>query len=108
MTIETITPAQKNKLVEIYTNNPNLTLQNKGYETPQNLSESDKIAAKQVESILIKHIKGFESFTNFKLNKENNLVIRFQYNWAADAEIKTINFTGVGYILVDELLNGFN
>jgi hypothetical protein len=108
MTIETITPAQKNELLEIYTNNPNLTLQNKGYEKPQKLSESDKLAAKQVESILSKHIKGFESFTNFRLTKNNSLQIRFQYNWEADNEKRTQNFTGVGYILVDELLNGFN
>jgi hypothetical protein len=106
MTIETITPAQKNELVDIYTNNPKLTLQNKGYETPQNLSEADKAAAKQLESILSKHIKGFSSFTNFRLNKKNELEMRFQYNYNYDNN--KVPFTGVGYILVDELLNGFN
>ena len=34
------------------------------------------------------------------------IVIRFNYNWGA--EDNTMSFTGVGYVLLEELLTGFN
>lgn len=87
-------------LLEIYNNNPKLTLQNKGYEGISNLSESDKDKIKEVETILREAIHGFSSFQNFRLSKDNEIQLRFQYKYSD-------SFTGVGYILLDELLNGF-
>lgn len=102
MTIELITPAGYENLVDIYSKCPALTLQNKGYEyiNKSNLSEDDKAKIKEIEAILKKSISGFVSFTNFRLSKTGELEIRFQYHYDA-------SFTGVGYVLADELLNGF-
>ena len=107
MKINLITIEQKNSIVEIYNSTPILTLQNKGYEYigKNNLTDEDKEKIKEVESILKTSICGFSSFTNFRLDKNDELQIRLQYNYGA--EDGDAYFIGVGYILVDELLNGF-
>lgn len=61
-----------------------------------------------VEKILGNAILGFANFSNFKTNKEGAIQLRFQYDWSADSEGRSIPFTGVGYLLLDELLNGFS
>ena len=110
MTITLITKEVYNNLVEIYTKYPNLTLQNKGYEYIKKdyLNNEELTKLKEVENILKEAIKGFKSFSNFRTNnKTQELQIRFQYDYSADAEIRTTPFTGVGYLYLDELLNGF-
>ena len=108
MEIDLITQEQYNTLLEIQNNNKILTYQNKGYDNfdKSKMSPEDKEAVNEIESILKKHIKGFSTFQNFKLSKKTNeLEIRFQYNWGYDG--KGIYFIGVGYLLVKELLKGF-
>lgn len=111
MTINLITKEEHNFLLEAYKNHPLLTLQNKGYENirKDKLSESDLVKIKEIEILLRKSIVGFSSFQNFKVRSDTNLQIRFQYNYDADYDgpgNKTY-FVGVGYILVNDLLNGF-
>lgn len=108
MKIELITPETHGLLIDIYKNFPELSLQNKGYEginrdllNPE-AKEKDEI----INEILKKSIAGFSRFQNFKKNKNDEPQIRFQYNYGYDGE--GIYFIGVGYILIDELLNGFN
>ncbi len=110
MKIELITPENHAKLLEIYNNTPALTLQNKGYEGIDRSAFTDEEKAKdnEVNEILKKAIVGFSRFQNFKTNnKDNALTLRFQYDYTAHDRSLGIPFTGVGYILLDELLNGF-
>jgi hypothetical protein len=109
MKIELISQESHAKLLSIQQNNDILTLQNKGYESidKSKLSVEEKTKINEVEEILRKSILGFSKFQNFRIsNKNAELQIRFQYNYNADGG--GIPFTGVGYILVDELLNGFS
>lgn len=108
MKINLITLEQKKLIFDIYEQNPVLTLQNKGYEyiAKNSLTDEAKYKIKEVESILKTSIFGFSSFTNFKLDKNNEVQIRFQYNYNYEPN-SGIPFIGVGYILLDELLNGF-
>lgn len=115
MKIELISKEQHAFLKKMKEKHFILTLQNEGYEyiSESNLSDEDKKAIKAIEAILKDHIAGFSKFSNFRLSKNSKEIqIRFQYNWNADADPnesrgKSGSFIGVGYILVDELLNGF-
>ena len=103
MKIQLITPEQHENLLNIYKTYPALTLQNNGYEyiNKAKLTDNEKASLKEVEEILNKHIEGFSSFSNFRLSKKTQEIeIRLQYRYDS-------SFTGVGYILLDELLNGF-
>lgn len=108
MKIQLITPEQHENLLNIYKNYPALTLQNKGYEgiNKDKLTDEEKGKIKEVEAVLNNHICGFSRFQNFKLSNDNEVKLRFQYNYDYDSKNNT-GFTGVGYILLDELLNGF-
>lgn len=109
MTINLITKDQYNELLRIQKEFPNLSFQNVGYTYPNKneWSEEDLNAHKIVSEVLSKSIVGFREFNHFKLDSKNTLQIRFQYNYNAEEEDK-ISFTGVGYLVLDELLNGFN
>ena len=111
MTITKITQEEHKFLMESYENYPRLYLQNQGYEyiNPKSLDEEDTIRIKEIEIILRRSILGFKNFSNFKKDKQGDPQIRFQYNWDADSDLanKTY-FIGVGYIKIDELLNGFD
>lgn len=98
-----------NKLLKYYKDFPALTLQNKGYENinRNKFTEKEKKADKEIIDILKTSIVGFRRFQNFKLDKNNNIVLRFQYNYDYEKSVSA-GFTGVGYILLNELLNGFN
>lgn len=102
MTIELLTPERYNTLKGYYTNHPKLTFENKGYEyiDKSALSESDLKAIKEIEEILKDQIEGFVEFFNFR-DRGGKIQIRFDYHY-------DISFVGVGYIFLDELLNGFN
>lgn len=108
MKIELLTPEQHTTILSAYENYPELTLQNKGYEyiNRNTLSNGAKEHLKQVETILKDTICGFSSFSNFKLDKNDNIQLRIQYNY--NYGTNDLPFTGVGYVLLSELLNGFN
>ena len=108
MKIQLITPEQHETLLAIQKEFPILTLQNKGYESINKdiLMDQDKEKIKEIETILKASISGFRRFQNYKLDKNNNLVLRFQYNYDYEKSLNA-GFVGVGYILADELLNGF-
>lgn len=110
MRIELITKEQHATLLQIYKEHSNLTLQKDGYEyiSSSKLTEADKQALDVVTEMLKKHITGFQKFNNFKIDRKNRLVLRFQYNWTADEPNPSYSFSGVGYLGVDELLNGFD
>jgi len=110
MQINLITETEVNILKDIYSNHTTLTLQNKGYEEikQDSLSNECKTKIKEIESILSKAICGFSRFQNFRLNKTSSkLEIRFQYNYNYD-DRRVTSFIGVGYILVENLVNGFD
>lgn len=108
MKINLISSTDFKLLLSIYKQYPNLTLENKGYETLNltKLSKEEKTAFNIVSNILRDSIVGFQSFNNFKHNKDGEVVLRFQYDWTADGTTG-ISFTGVGYILLEELHRGF-
>jgi len=107
MTIELINMEQYDKILGIQEKHDVLTFENKGYEyikTP--FGVETKKAVKEIEEILNKHIMGFVSFTNFRVREDKGVQIRFQYNYGADDD-NGHAFTGVGYIYLKTLLNGF-
>ena len=108
MTINLITSEQHAKLKEIYTNYPVLTLQNKGFEgiNRDKFTGEEKQQDKDVNEILKIAIVGFRRFQNFKVRDNGDISLRFQYNYDYEKSVNS-GFTGVGYILLDELLNGF-
>lgn len=102
MKIKLINKQTYNRLIELYKENPILTFQNVSFENidRSKLNEKERAADNEINEILSMHIHDFVRFQNFKINKYNEIQIRFQYNYD-----KT--FTGVGYILIDELHKGF-
>lgn len=107
MKIEIISKEDYTILLDLYTRFPALTLQNKGYEglDKSAFTPEEKEAFEAVTNLLKNHIAGFSSFQNFRHNKAGKVELRLQYNYNYDGGLP---FTGVGYILLDELLNGFN
>lgn len=108
MKIQLLTIEQHNELLNIYNSFPELTLENKGYEGiyRAGLSAEAKEADSKINIILKSSIVGFNTFQNFCHTKDGEIRLRLQYNWGA--EDNSMPFTGVGYILLTELLNGFN
>lgn len=102
MKIELITPETYEELKGIFEKHPELTLQNNGYEylNKSKFTPEVKEAYDTVSDILRNHVDGFSKFHNFRLSKKGRIQLRFDYRWDA-------HFTGVGYILLDELINGF-
>ena len=110
MKIKAITNEEYDFLVKAQEQHPILTYQSKGYDTFDEtlLSYEDKEAIEEVEKILKESITGFSSFTNFtnvKVDGEEGVFIRLQYDYGAEDD--TVRFTGVGYVKIEELLNGF-
>jgi len=115
MILTTIEQHEYDFLLDIQKRFPALTFQNNGYEyiNKSKLTEEDLKAWKDVENLLRKAIKGFNCFKNFCYNKKGILNIRFDYDWGWTLENevavhKGAYFTGVGYLELQELLNGFN
>lgn len=108
MKIQLLTQDQHDQLLNLYRSFPELTLENKGYEgiNKDLLSPEAKDATNKITSILNDSIRGFSSFQNFCHSKEGEIRLRIQYNYSYDTN--DLPFTGVGYILLSELLNGFN
>lgn len=109
MTITLITEDTYNTLVNLQKKHPVLTFQNVGYEyiNKSKLNPEDLEVIASISVILSEAVKGFRKFFNFRLSKEGEIEIRFDYNWSADAEDHSLPFTGVGYLYLDELLTGF-
>ena len=107
MKITLLTTEQHDQLLSIYEIYPELSLQNTGYEyiNKSALTDEAKEAIKSIESILKDAIAGFSSFSNFRLNKAGEIELRIQYNYSYEGG--GVPFTGVGYISLNELLNGF-
>lgn len=111
MTIHTLTEIEYNILTTIQKEFPNLTFQNNGFEyiDKSKFSMQDKVCFELVTEILKKSVVGFQTFNNFRVRKENGeICVRFQYDWTADDINRKISFTGVGYLTLRELLNGFD
>jgi hypothetical protein len=108
MKIQLLTQEQHDEILIIYKSFPELTLQNKGYEGiyRAGLSIEAKEADLKINTILKSSIVGFSIFQNFCHTKDGEICLRLQYNWRA--EDNSMPFIGVGYILLKELLNGFN
>lgn len=108
MTIKLMEKELYNKIVDFQKKHPILTFQNEGYQyvDKTKFTEEDNKAFKEVQTIIGNHITGFISFDNFKISKNNEVKIRFHYNYGAD-DPTGHSFNGVGYILLEELLNGF-
>jgi len=118
MILTTIEQKDYDIILAIQKNFPNLTFQHEPYQEwiPAHFTEEDKNALNEVKSIIKKSITGFRNFTNFYYNKKGILNIRFYYDWSygwnndIDKIVvrQSIPFTGVGYLELQELLNGFN
>lgn len=109
MRINLISQGQYDLLKAIQQRSPILTFQNVGFQyiDKSKFTESDKKDFETVKDILRKAIVGFTDFNNFCHTKNGELRLRFHYDWTADDRSQGISFTGVGYILCDELLHGF-
>jgi hypothetical protein len=110
MTINLITQEEYQELILIQHNHPILTYQNKSYDNfdHSKMTSQDVIAFERVEEILRKAIVGFKEFQNFKHDTINKVLkIRLQYDYTADWDNQKLPFTGVGYLEVQELFNGF-
>jgi hypothetical protein len=103
MTIELITERQYDLLLYLYNKYPNLTYENTGYDylDKNKLSPKEIIIFKVIQRILKRHIHCFVEFNHFKHNKAKEVCVRFQYRWSE-------SFTGVGYLKLSNLLNGFD
>lgn len=118
MILTTLELEDYNKLVEIQKEFPHLTFNHEPYQEwiPAHFTDSDKKALEQVKELVKKAIYGFKNFTNFFYNKKGVLCVRFYYDWSFtwnnDEEKipirNSLPFTGVGYLELQELLNGFN
>ena len=109
MTIETISQEESNRVVELKEQFPLLVYEARGYDTPNKSewTEENHNAFKEIENLLREHIVGFSSFQNLTVGgKTDELRFRFQYNYGAEDD--THSFTGVGYISLRELTNGFD
>lgn len=105
MTITLISKEVYDRIVELQKNHPSLTFENKGYQY-QYPEPEDQEAFNEVETILRECIMGFSKFFNFRIRKDK-IQLRFKYSWTADDPDRTTSFTGVGYLMLEELLNGF-
>lgn len=104
MEIKLIDNVIYNELLEIQKNYPVLTFQNKGYEyiNISLFNDEEKEKYNRVHEILKNHIVDFVKFNNFLFpEKSDKVKIRCQYKYNE-------SFTGVGYLFLDELLNGFD
>ena len=110
MKINLISQEEYKFLIDTFDKHPNLIYQNKGYDylNWDKLTEEDKQAHEQVTELLKNTVVGFSEFNHFRFNKEGEKEIRLQYDWTAHDRSLGIPFIGVGYVLIDELLNGFN
>lgn len=104
MTIYLISQETYEELLQIQKQYPVFTYNFQGYGglDRSKFSEEEKTADASINEILKTHIKDFREFQNFCTSKSGELCLRFQYRWTPN-----VSFTGVGYLKLTELLNGF-
>lgn len=117
MILTTLEEEDYNKLLDIQKQYPNLTFTHEPYQEwiPSYFTEEDKNALNEVKLIMEKAITGLSKFTNFYYGKSGILRIRFYYDWSYtwnnDVDKIPIRnglpFIGVGYLELQDLLNGF-
>ena len=117
MILTTLEEEDYNKLLDIQKQYPSLTFTHEPYQQwiPEHFTEEDKNALNEVKLIMKKAITGLSKFTNFYYSKSGVLRVRFYYDWSYtwnnDVDKIPIRdglpFTGVGYLELQELLNGF-
>jgi hypothetical protein len=106
MQITRIDQQTHDELKRLFEDNPELRLQNRGYEyIGCAVREAKAPQLARIAEILKQHITGFHEFHNFRTGKEGEIVLRFDYDWGA--EDKTLRFCGVGYLPLDHLRDGF-
>lgn len=92
--------------MRLYTEHPEIRFQNEGYQYLGEIIRRQKAEQlARIEEILKEHVVGFSKFFNFRTGAGGEIVLRFNYNWGA-AE-GTMSFTGVGYLPLDHLRDGF-
>lgn len=106
MQITLIDQETYDELRQLCEDNPELRLQNIGYQylRPE-VREAKAPQIARITEILKRHIMGFLEFHNFKTGKDGEIVLRFDYDWGA--ENQTMSFRGVGYLPLDQLRDGF-
>lgn len=86
-----------NRLREIQDEYPDLTYNNKGYESlSREAFDKHKDLLDEITEICKETVNGFSSFNHFKKRKDGTVVLRLQYKWSDSP-----HFTGVGYFNVD-------
>jgi hypothetical protein len=106
MKIKFLTPELHEELKTMQTDYPALTFHNVGYQyIDREVREAHKEQIDRISEILKEHVIGFVKFYNFKDYDDGRIVLRFDYNWGE--EDNTLRFVGVGYVTLDQLLNGF-
>lgn len=107
MTITLISEELYQELLSIQQRFPVLTYQNRGYDEIDRsvFTEEEQKADARAGEILKGCIEDFRRFQNFKLRAKGEIAVRFQYVW--DKALNPTSFTGVGYLLLTELRDGF-
>lgn len=101
MTIKLISQDTYDELESLARDYPDLVFQNEGYEyLKAEVTESRAVQISRISEILKDHVSGFVKFFNFKNSREHGLVLRFDFLWAPW-------FTGVGYLPIAHLKDGF-
>lgn len=108
MRINFLTIEEFSTLKDIQKHFSKLTFQNNGYEyiDKSKLSELELQQIVTIEKILSRAVVGFERFFNFKINKNSEVEVRFNYNYGAADDSRS--FSGVGYVTLRELREGFD
>lgn len=101
MNIKLISSELHAELTTIFNEHPELCFQNEGYQyVGRHIREAKAEQLARIEEILKEHVEGFANFFNFRKGKEGQIVLRFDYAWGP-------HFTGVGYLPLDHLRDGF-
>lgn len=78
---------------------PELTFNNKGYETlPQNVMDKYSEQIAEIEKILKLFVEGFVEFNNFKPLSDGSIDVRIQCYYG-----NSFSFVGVDYIPIKEI-----
>ena len=107
MKIELISAKEYQRILDIQETYKVLTFNNDGYQyiNKVKFTAEEREVNEEVTEILRKSIKGFSEFNNFRDRGDDGIEIRLQYDY--NAANGGFSFTGVGYILLDELYHGF-
>ena len=106
MHINLVTPELHAELTQLASDHPELIFDNVGYQyLGAKVREDKAVPLARIKEILKEHIIGFSEFYNFRRRADGGLVLRFDYNWGE--EDGKLHFIGVGYLLLEQLRDGF-